>query len=115
MNFIKNNNKLNFTNIIGLLLIISALSIGTYSIIELKSNEVLLANQNTPIEQVWRVQGALQWWKNVYSTTVIPATIILTLSGIATLLNPQLLTNVQRKIAFNQFKEKFEESLKKTQ
>jgi len=114
MQYIKKNNTLNFTNIIGLLLIVSALSIWTYSIIELKGNELVIANQNTPIEQVWRAQGALQWWENFYSTTVIPATTILILSGIATMLSPQLHTSFNQQSGFNQFKEKLEEALKKT-
>jgi len=114
MHLIKNNNKLNFTNIIGLILIISAISIWTYSTIELKGNEAILANQKSTIDQVWRAKGALPWWENFYSTTVIPATIILTLSAIATTLSPQLLTNFKQQSGSNKFQKQIEEALQKT-
>ena len=90
MNWITNHKKINLTVLIGLILIISALSIWIYSIIELKGNEILLTTQNIPIEEVWRAKGALQWWKNFYTTTIIPATTILIISGIATILSPQI-------------------------
>jgi len=111
MNLININIKPNLAKIIGLLLIISALSIWTYSIIELQSNEAILANQKSPIDQVWRAQGALQWWQNFYSTTIIPATTILILSGIATILVPQLNTRVTQRIGFSKFEKELEEAL----
>ena len=110
MNWIKDNKKVNSKVLIGLFLIIVGLSIWIYSAIELISNEVLLANQNIPIEEVWRAEGALQWWKNVYATAIIPATTILTLSGIAALLGPVLLGSFKQRIAFNKFENKLKEA-----
>jgi len=97
MNWIKNHKKLNLTVWIGLLLIISALSIWIYSIIELKSNEIMLTTQNLSIEEVWRYEGALQWWKNVYVTAILPTTAVLILSGTVTLLSQQLFSHFTQK------------------
>lgn len=110
MNWITNHKKHNLTVLIGLILTISALSIWIYSIIELKSNEIMLTTQNLSIKEVWRYEGALQWWKNFYTTTIIPATTILTLSGIATILSPQLLSRFKQKTALNQFENKIKEA-----
>ena len=109
MNLITNHKKHNLTILIGLILTISALSIWICSIIELKSNEIMLATQNIPLEEVWRYEGALQWWKNFYTTTIIPATTILSLAGIATILSPQLLSHFRQTTALNQFENKIKE------
>ena len=108
MNWFKN--KLNLTTLIGLILIISALSILIYSILELKTNETILVTQNIPIEETWRAQGALQWWQNFYTTTLIPATTILTLSGIAAILSPKLLFHSKQKTALNKFENELKEA-----
>lgn len=110
MNWIRNHKKLNLSVWIGLLLIIAALSIWFYSIIELKSNEIMLTTQNLSIEKVWLYEGALQWWKNVYVTAIIPGTAVLTLSGIASILSQQLFSRFAQKDALN----KFEENIKQT-
>ena len=87
MNWI-NYKKINLTRI-GLLLIIVAMSIWIIAIIELVSNEVMLT-KNLSIEEVWLYEGALQWWKNFYTAAIIPATAVLSLSGIALLLRQHL-------------------------
>ena len=96
MNWIKKPKKTNLTKWIGLLLITAALIIWLHSIIEIKSNEIMLANQNLSIEEVWAYEGALQWWKNAYVTAILPTTGILTISGIATLITPQLFGFAQK-------------------
>ena len=108
MNWTKNHKQLNLSVWIGLLLIIAALSILLYSIIALKGNEIMLTTQNLSIEEVWRYEGAIQWWKNVYMTLIIPGTAVLTLSGIASILSQQLFSHFAQKNTLN----KFEENLK---
>jgi hypothetical protein len=88
MNWINYYKKLNLTRI-GLLLVIVAMGIWIIAIIELVSNEVMLT-QNLSIEEVWLYEGALQWWKNFYTTAIIPVTAVLSLSGIALLLGQHL-------------------------
>ena len=108
MNWIKNLKQPDLTVWIGLLLIIAALSIWIFSIAELKGNEIMLTTQNLSIEEVWRYEGALQWWKNLYLTAIIPTTAVLTLSGIASILSQQLFSRFAQKDTLA----KFEETLK---
>ena len=109
MNWI-NYKKVNLTLYIGLFLITIAMSIWLYSLIELRSNEIMLTTQNLSIEEVWRYEGALQWWKNLYTTAIIPTTAVLTFSGIAVLLSQQILNHFSQKYALS----RFEENIKKT-
>ena len=109
MNWINYHKRVNLRSAIGLFLIIVAMSIWLYSLIELKTNEIMLTTQLT-IEEVWRYEGALQWWKNVYSTAIIPATVILISSGIAVLLSQQIPNQFSHKDALS----RFEENIKKT-
>ena len=103
------NQKNHLLKWIGLILIIAALSIWIYSITELKSNEIMLTTQNLSIEEVWQYEGALQWWNNTYTTTIIPLTAILTTLGVATLLRKRLLDTLAKKDIIN----KFEETIKR--
>lgn len=100
----------NITRCAGLLLIFSALSICLISIIELVSNEVMLT-QNLSMEEVWRYEGALKWWKVVYNTTILPATAILMVSGILTILRPKLLSIFVQKRALRKLEQNIKETL----
>jgi hypothetical protein len=83
--------KTNLTVWIGLLIITAALIIWFCSTIELKSNEIMLTTQNLSIEEVWRYEGALQWWRKAYITAILPTTGILTITGIALISTPKIL------------------------
>ena len=85
----------NYTKWTGVLLLAAALTILVTSIIEIKSNEIMLATQTLSIEEVWAYEGALQWWQNTFTTTILPTTGILTISCIATLLTSQILKFAQ--------------------
>lgn len=98
------NHKNDLPKWIGITLIIVALSIWIYSITELKSNEIMLATQNLGVEEVWQYEGALQWWKNTYTTTIIPITAILVTLGVATLLRKKLNTFAKKDI-LNKFED----------
>jgi hypothetical protein len=108
MTWIKNH-KITQSQWFALILIITALSIWIYSLIELKSNEIMLTTQNLSIDEIWRYEGALQWWKNTYQTTIIPITTILSISGVAMLLHQKILSPFTKEHTLN----KFEETLKK--
>ena len=110
MNQLINITKLNFTLLIGLALIFSAISICVFSVIELKSNELILTNQNSKIEELWQAEGALQWWKNFYATTIVPATAILTLTGIATVPRPKLVNRPKQKHVLNNFEKELQKA-----
>jgi hypothetical protein len=109
MNWINYTKKVNLRLGIGLLLIIAAFAIWLFSFIELRSNEIMLTTQLS-IEEVWRYEGALQWWKAAYNTAIIPATAILSFSGIAALLSKPILNNFRQKDVMS----RFEQKIKKT-
>ena len=75
--------------LLGLVLIVIGVSIWITAIVELTSNEVML-NQDLSIENVWRYEGALQWWENAYLKTILPAIGLLVVSGIILMLGPRL-------------------------
>ena len=78
----------------GVFLLTFSIIIWTLSIIEIIGNEIMLSNAQTyglTIEEIWRYEGANQWWKNSYGTVILPATLILALSGITVILSPRLL------------------------
>jgi len=89
MNRTEKSEKIKLTLWIGILLIIAAFTIWLYSIIEIKSNEITLSTQKLSVEEFWRYDGALQWWKNAYWTVIFPMWGILTLSGITIMISPQ--------------------------
>ena len=108
MNWIKDNIKFNLSVRAGIFLLLVALSVWVISIIELKGNEVMLA-QNLPLEEMWRFEGALNWWKTVYSTVIVPITAILVFLGILSMASQQLRSRLTKKDTFD----KFEVSLQK--
>jgi hypothetical protein len=90
MNRTEKIGKINLTLWIGISLIVAAFTIWLCSIIEIKSNEIMLSTQNLTVEEFWLYDGALQWWKNAYWTVIFPMWGILTLSGITIMISPQL-------------------------
>ena len=109
LNWIKNYKNFNFTFMIGLLLIISAITIWAFSTLELKSNELILTNQNLNLEEIRRAEGALLWWKTIYSSMIIPTTLIVTLSGTATILSSIISNNFKQKTALDKFEDAVQE------
>ena len=110
MKWKKNHRIQKITLLIGLTLIISALSIWGYSIIELNTNQSILMNQNSTMEQIWKAEGALQWWTNFYPTTAISVTAVLTLSGIAIILSPKLIGLKKQETVLNQFEKSIQDA-----
>ena len=55
-----------------------------------------MLTQDLPIKEVWRYEGALQWWKNAYWTIILPMWGILTISGTAIISNQQLIGFAQK-------------------
>ena len=65
MLWFKNNKRISFGLLIGVILIILGLGIWAFSILELKNIEYILTVQNLPLEEQWRY-SYLQWQKNLY-------------------------------------------------
>lgn len=111
MNWIKNNIKFDLSMKIGIFLLIVALAVWVISIIEIVGNEVMLT-QNLSIEEMWRFDGALNWWQAIYSTIIIPSTIILVLSGILSMASQQILIRLTQKDAFDKFEVTLQQACK---
>jgi amino acid permease len=96
VNWIKNYKNFNFSVWIGFVLMFVALAIWLISAIELTGNEIMLTH-NLSIEEVWRYEGALNWWKTIYSTAIIPTTAILALSGMLSITSQRLISRFMQK------------------
>jgi hypothetical protein len=79
-----------FIFFIGLVLVVSAIVFLVYTLSEIESREILLNYSNFSEEERWKAVGSLQWWKDYYSTTTVPATIFLFLSGLAIILSQKV-------------------------
>jgi hypothetical protein len=78
---------------LGPLLLALAFIIFILSIIEIVSNEIILSNPNLyglSVEEVWSYEGALLWWNRVFTSIIVPTTIILTISGITVIIYPKI-------------------------
>ena len=106
MNWMKNNKK--FTVGLGVVLVFAGIGVFLVSNFEINGLEAMLANESLSVEEVWRFEGALQWWRKTYFTVTLPVTVFLTLSGIASILSQQLFSRFAQKGVLN----KFEETLK---
>ncbi len=102
MNWVEDHIKFNLPLWIGISLLVITLSIWLFSIIELKSNEIMLA-KDLPIEEVWRYEGALNWWKAFYQTIIIPTTSILSIVGIVSITSQHLIHRLTNKDPLNKF------------
>jgi hypothetical protein len=111
MNWIKNHKNFNLSVWIGLALMLAALTVWLLSIIELTSNEIMLT-QNLSIEEVWRYEGALNWWKATYNTAIIPTTAILALSGMLSITGQSLFSRLIQKNSLKNFEVTLQQACK---
>jgi hypothetical protein len=80
---------------LGLFLLALAIIVWAVSLLELVRNEIMLSNAQPfrlSVEEIWMYNGALQWWKSIYASVIIPITLILALAGITTVFYSQLLS-----------------------
>lgn len=89
MNLIKKDKKISLIVCVGLSSIALALIFLLLTIMAIRDQEIILATQDLGV-QVRPHEEALQRLKNVYVTTIIPVTGILTIFGVAFVLIPQL-------------------------
>ena len=82
INLLKGISKNFFVSLVGVGLIWLAFSLWAYSFYQIYHNESILSTQSLSIEEVWKAQGALQWWNNFFTTTILPLCLILALVGI---------------------------------
>ena len=88
MSWIRNNNK--FLVAIGVFLVCAGIGVILVTQFEIDGLENTLATESLNEEEIWRFEGALQWWRTTYFDVAIPVSTILTLSGIALALSSVL-------------------------
>lgn len=103
MRFVKLNwkqlsNNFKLFRYFGLVLIVISIIIWALSIIEMKGIEIMLSNSQTydlTIEEIWSYEGAKLWWKEAYTSIILPTTIILSISGFSAILSPKIFSVTQ--------------------
>lgn len=111
MNALKNLKKINrlkLTVLTASLLIIAGFSIWLYATSMIQNQTQLLTASNLTHEEIWSYEGALQWWKTTYATTITPLTTITITFGAITLLGPILWTKIQQKQVLKTFTDSLE-------
>ena len=104
MRFVKLNwkqlsNNFKLFRYFGLVLIVISIIIWALSIIEMKGIEIMLSNSQTydlTIEEIWSYEGAKLWWKEAYTSIILPVTIILSISGFSAILSPKIFSVTQK-------------------
>ena len=77
-----NKKKFNLPLWVGFILVFSGLILWTCIIIIMSLYESNLTNPNLSVEELGRIEGALNWWNNFYSNTGVPISTTLILLGL---------------------------------
>ena len=92
----KKINQRKLTVLTASLLIIVGFSIWIYATSIIQNHTQLLTTSNLTQKEIWSYEGALQWWKTTYDTTITPLTTIMITFGAITLLGPILWTKIHQ-------------------
>ena len=74
-------NKLAITFWLGVILLTIGISLWLYTDQTIKNHERILQTENLPIEEKWRYEGSLEWWRKASLTTYHPISITLLTIG----------------------------------
>ena len=74
-------NKLAITFWLGVILLTVGIGLWLYTDQTIKNHERILQTENLPIEEKWRYEGSLEWWKKASLTTYRPTAIALLTIG----------------------------------
>jgi len=79
----------------GAILLITGISLWLYTNSVIQTHEQLLSNTNLTLEEKWRYEGSLQWWKTARITTYDPIAVTLITIGLVAILYTILYAIVQ--------------------
>jgi len=96
---------------IGILLLIVGSSIWLYSNWEIMVNEKILASSSLTIQEVWRYEGALQYWKTAYSIIITPTTVIFVTTGLITMISPKLARSLNKRSVISEFEKNLQQNI----
>ena len=90
-------NRFRVSALLGILFLVIGVSLLGYSISAIQDHEQLSNSADLALEQMWKYDGSLRWWRNAYVTLFLPLTAaFLTLGGVVLVSQP-LLTRLRHK------------------
>ena len=98
-------NQFRATTVTGILLITVALAIFGYSNYAIYEREQMLNSAGITIEETWRLEGSLSWWRSTYASVFLPLTLVLAAVGAIGLVSQPILTKVHHKSVLKAFEE----------
>ncbi len=73
--------------VIGIVLIVCGGVLLIYTSLTILWHEQILANPNLSMEEGWRYEGAIQWWRKTYTTISLPLSVVMILFGLLTFIS----------------------------
>lgn len=70
-----------------------AVIVWTFSFLEIFGNELLVSSEHSSrlsMQEYWSYVGALQWWRSIYGSVIVPIVTVLIVSGVVVLQFPRL-------------------------
>ena len=105
---LKKINRFKLKVLTATLLLVVGFSIWLYATSVIQGYTQLLNSESLTTEEVWSYEGSLQWWRNAYTTAVLPTTAIMITVGILSLLGPVLWMRIQQRYALRTFTNELE-------
>lgn len=101
-NLVKQN-RFRATAVIGILFIAVGLAVFGYSTYAIQEREQMLNSATLTIEETWRIEGSLRWWRSTYAMVFLPLSVILAAFGTVGLVSQPLWTKMHRKSVLETF------------
>jgi len=105
---LKKINQFRLTVLTAILLLIAGFSIWLYTTSVIQGYTQILDSSKLTTEETWSYEGALQWWRTTYTTTIFPLTAIMITVGLITLLGPTIWTRIQQRNVLKTFTDELE-------
>jgi hypothetical protein len=99
---LKTINRHKFAALTATLLLIAGFSTLLYTSFAIQNYAQLLDSSELTMEEMWSIEGSLQWWSNTY-TTIYPITLTMMAAGLVTLFGPPVWTRMQHRHAIRTF------------
>ena len=97
LNNIIQKNKFRTAVVIGSIFIVIGICLFSYSTSAIYECEQILNSPDLSLEETWKYEGSLAWWRKAYSTLFFPLTLIFVISGIMGIIYQPLLTTLHHR------------------
>jgi hypothetical protein len=96
-------NHFRLAAVMGVLFLVVGVSLLGYSISAIQEREQMLNSADLTLEEMWRYEGSLSWWRNAYVTVFLPLTVVFVALGVISLVSQPLLTRLHHKNVLETF------------